>query len=420
MQNFKYSLTKIIVSVGMLQSIVSCSIQAPTVPYVQPSDKNGQSQPDKIVASYISSGGDSDKIGTIPGEHLTHLLYAFAVPCGSHPKADAEVQMNFNTMCENKPPFSVFLPEAYMRTTDMVALQSLKQKHPHLKFLLSIGGWSYSGPFHDLVKTDEGLNSFATSAVQMMEKYPVFDGLDIDWEFPGGDDNTHPALGKQGIARERIAFTKMMKKLRAELDVLQVNETKKYSLSTAMTGSPSNNTALNWRGVAPYIDYLFLMTYDFAVGDKRAGHHASFYPPDANSSGVISRVEDVISHGVPSSKIILGVPFYGRGWSNVSWSAQDGIQERASSKAEIPMGYRDLMASHYIRKNYVKQYDVDLGVSFLVNEKEGKLISFDDAEIIKMKAKWAKNQGLGGIFSWQIGHDSSDYALTQAMTAIRD
>ena len=393
MQNFKCLLAKLIVGVGMMHSLISYSTSVPTVPYAQSTNQIDQSQVKRIVASYISSGGNSKKITTIPGEHLTHLLYAFAVPCGAHPKADAEVQMQFNNICEDKSPFSVFLPEAYMRTADMAALKSLKQKHPHLKFLLSIGGWSYSGPFHDLVKTDEGLNSFVTSAVQMMEKYPVFDGLDIDWEFPGGDDNTHPALGKQGVARERKAFTKMMKKLRAELDVLQVSETKQYSLSTAMTGSPSNNRALNWRGVAPYIDYLFLMTYDFAVGDKRAGHHASFYPLDAKSSGVISRVEDVISHGVPSSKIILGVPFYGRGWSNVTWSAQEGIQGRSSSKAETPMGYRDITTSQYIRENYVKQYDVGLGASFLVNENEGKLISFDDAEMIKMKAKWLKPKG---------------------------
>ncbi len=377
-----------------------------------------QTSSKKIVATYVLTSGDTQKIATIPGEHLTHILYAFAIPCGEHVKESASQQKRFAELCRDLPSFSVFLPEPEQQAADIAALKALKAKHPHLKILLSIGGWSHSGPFHDIAKSKKDLPNFVNSAVAMMVTHDVFDGVDIDWEFPGGDDNTHGPLSKKAINIERTAYTQIMMLLRRGLDGLEKKTGRSYSTSSAMTGSPYGNRAINWRAAIAHMDYLFVMTYDFKTSNP--GHHANLISSGATGgSGIDTIIKGLAARGVPRSKMVLGVPFYGRGWSGARWSVEDGIVSGDNVQTlDTALGYDDLLSSADIQANYEKIADQRHKAKLYIHKTEDKIISFDDVEVIKMKARWAREQNLAGIFSWEISDDAAGYPLTRAMKTI--
>ncbi len=399
-------------------SIFSMAIFSAIYPLPAAAQAAAQTPRDKIVATYVLTSGDTQKIANIPGEHLTHLLYAFAIPCGEHVKESARQQKRFAELCKGLPPFSVFLPEPEQQAADLAALKTLKAKHPHLKILLSIGGWSHSGPFHDIARSKKGLPSFVNSAIGMMQTHDVFDGVDIDWEFPGGDDNTHGPLSKKAINIERKAYTQIMMLLRQGLDDHGKKSGRAYSTSSAMTGSPYGNRAINWRAAIAHMDYLFVMTYDFET--NQPGHHANLIASGATGgAGIDAIIKGLAARGVPRSKMVLGVPFYGRGWSDARWNAQGKIVSGGNAQAlDMALGYDDITGSPDIQSHYEKIADQRHRAKLYVHRTEDKIISFDDVEVIKMKARWAREQNLAGIFSWEISDDAAGYPLTRAMKTI--
>src|SRR5690606_36273364 len=65
-------------------------------------------------------------------------------------------------------------------------LLELKRRHPHLKVLISLGGWGGSRWFSDAAATEDARRRLVTSTIDVfLRAYPgLFDGIDVDWEFP--------------------------------------------------------------------------------------------------------------------------------------------------------------------------------------------------------------------------------------------
>jgi len=405
---------------------------------------------DKVVAVYfpdwkIYSEKVEDRyaIQQLPVKNVTHIIYAFLSMCGPHEHAGDKIKQQVAEACEGKDPFTAIVVDQHAALKarfskkgsglgyegHFAEMKKLVQQNPGLTILPSFGGWSMSEPFHAMAQSEQGRKTFVKTAVELIEKYDFFGGIDIDWEYPGGEDNSHVAwrgtsLTKQQKQHERDVYTLLMKEFRIELDKLGKKTKRKYELSAAVNGTYDKVQAIDWKATEQYMDHIFAMTYDFFGGwGSQVGHHSSLHatPDSLWSMGADSLIKNLSEAGVPKSKLVLGAAFYGRGWEKVQWEkntfpeqGKNGVKHSDGTDGELgAFTYIDLKARYFAQKGYVYRYDEEAEAPYLYNKETGGFITFDDERSIKAKAHYVKEQGLAGIFAWEVSQD--DGTLLPAM-----
>jgi len=167
------------------------------------------------------------------------------------------------------------------------------------------------------------------------------------------------------------------------------------------------------------VDFVNLMTYDFRVAqvEKVAGHHANLFPQpldDKQRSGDRS-VREFLAAGVPAGKLVLGVPFYGRGWTNITMEATPapatGLYRPGQPLTGRSLAYGRLAAELVDREGYVRVWDPQAQQPYLWNAATRSLICYDDPESLAVKARYIREHGLGGAMFWQYGDDPSGALL---------
>jgi GH18 family chitinase/lysophospholipase L1-like esterase len=306
-------------------------------------------------------------------------------------------------------------------------LQLLKKKHPHLKTLISVGGWTLSGPFSDAALTAESRAKFANSCVAFMLKYG-FDGVDIDWEYPVGGglegNKTRPA--------DKQNYTLLLAELRAQLTVQGKKDRKHYLLTIAAPAGPKTYIHVELDKIHGHLDWINLMTYDFhGSWSELTNFNAPLYPSSKDPSkdetirkhfNVDSAVKAYRAAGVPADKIVLGVPFYGRGWGGVK-SVNDGLYQPHAPNS--PPGtweagvfdYKDL-AAKYIGKKGKRFWHDEAKVPWFFDEKTGLMISYDDPESIRLKAEYVVQEKLGGAMFWEWSADDAKATLASTLHSV--
>ena len=180
----------------------------------------------------------------IAADKLTHINYAFAN------LRDGQVVEGFARDAEN---FAV--------------LAAVRRSHPHLKVLVSVGGWTWSKGFSDAVLTPKRRRRFVESAVAFVRRHDL-DGFDVDWEYPGlpGDGNTHRP-------EDKANFTAVMSDLRSALDKDAAARGRTALLTFAAGAFPAFIDNTEMAKVQASVDFVNLMTYDFRVAsvDARRG-----------------------------------------------------------------------------------------------------------------------------------------------------
>jgi len=294
-------------------------------------------------------------------------------------------------------------------TTDTINLRKLselKKINPDLKILISIGGWSWSKNFSDATLTDTSTRNFALSAVDIVSKFNL-DGIDIDWEYPGmiGDNNKYRPEDKEH-------YTLLFKELRAGLDSLSRTTQMKYYVTTAVGGSQSYIDHTEMDKVQQYTDYINIMSYDYAGGrDTISGHHTNLYTsPVANkqSSGDRS-IQAFIAAGVPASKIVIGLAFYGKGWEMES-TDNNGLY-RKTLKSARGGGFSYLKDSLVNKNGYKEYWDAAAKAPYLFNAEKKIFISYDNERSVKAKCKYVKRHHLAGAMFWEYNSDKKGYLL---------
>lgn len=396
----------------------------------------------KVVAGYFAdwqykNADNPYVVEDIPAEQLTHVIYAFLSMCGPHTGASAEIQQLVAEQCEGKAPYTAIVvdTQAALKTDfgkvnvdvpyqgHFAQLAQLKKENPKLKILPSFGGWTMSEPFHAMAKDNKSIEQFATSAVDLIQQYDFFDGIDLDWEYPGGGGlttspwNPETKLSDEQKASEREAFTYLVKTLRGELDELEQTTNREYELSTAV-GVGAKASQIDWQAAQPYLTNMFAMTYDFLGGwGQQTGHTTNLHATERSWWGMGADVfiNQMIELGVPSEKIVLGAAFYGRGWQGTEdfdggLPTQTLVSEQGAQFGTGENGYFmfwDLMQNYSAKQGYQYKYDEQAQAPYLWHPDKKVFISFEDQRSIKAKADWVKQANLGGIFTWELSGDPS-------------
>lgn len=254
---------------------------------------------------------------------------------------------------------------------------ALKKRNSKLQVQLSIGGWG-SGGFSEMASDPEKRKAFARDCRRVMDEYGL-DGIDIDWEYPGSS-----AAGITSSKADKENYALLMKDLREALG-------KKALLTLA---SPATVGFYEFKPIMPYVDFINIMGYDL---NRPPYHHASLFRSKLSGDMTVDEgVRAHVSGGVAPEKIIVGVPFYGHGDKETypdfvnynKLTLEDGLQEK---------------------------FDGVAGVPYYVDEEGRMVMTFENEESLKRKARYVTENGLGGIMIWEVGGDTEKHDLLKTI-----
>ena len=281
-------------------------------------------------------------------------------------------------------------------------LRKLKKLHPNLKVLWSFGGWTWSSGFGEAAKNPA---AFAESCYNLVEDprwADVFDGIDIDWEYPNACGNTCDTSG-------RAAFKNVMAAMRAKFGQSNL-------VTAAITADASSGgkiDAADYAGAAQYVDWYNPMTYDF-FGAWAAQGPTAPHSPLTSYSGLPQQgfytdatIQKLKGLGVPASKLLLGIGFYGRGWTGVSQAAPGGTATGAA-----PGTYEAGIEDYKVLKSSCPANGTVAGTAYA--HCGNQWWSYDTPATIAGKMTYKQQQGLGGTFFWELSGDTGNGELIKA------
>jgi chitinase len=282
-------------------------------------------------------------------------------------------------------------------------LRKLKKKYPNLKVIWSFGGWTWSGGFTQAAANPTAFANSCYSLVEDPRWADVFDGIDIDWEYPN-------ACGLSCDTSGAAAFKNLMSALRSRFG----SSALVTAAITADGTSGGKIDAADYGGAAQYVDWYNVMTYDYFGAWAATGPTAP-HSPLTSYSGIPTAgfyadaaIQKLKGKGVPSSKLLLGIGFYGRGWTGVTQSAPGG-----SASGPAPGTYEQGIEDYKVLKNSCPATGTVAGTAYAYCG--GQWWSYDTPSTIGGKMSYAKNQGLGGSFFWELSGDTTSGELISAM-----
>ena len=438
---------------------------APLVMDIDPNNNTYPKQADTVIGAYFVEWGiygrDFD-VTNIPVDNLSHLLYGFIPICGPNESLKEVENGNswraLQTACGDSQDYEVVIhdPWAAVQKTlpgidnndpirgTYAQLMALKQRNPDLKILPSVGGWTLSDPFYGFIDK-ANRDTFVASMKQFLKTWKFYDGVDIDWEFPGGD-GANPNLGDP--VNDGAAYVALMQELRAMLDELEQEGGRSYELTSAIGSGYDKIEDVDYAAAAQYMDYIFAMTYDFYGGwNNVTGHQTAVYcgshlsTDECNGTGVDDNGEPrkgpaytmdhaaqlLLAQNVPPGKIVLGTAMYGRGW--------EGVYPANATDMDNPMtapGNGKLTGSNAqgvwepgvidykgIKANMIGAggtgingfevgYDEQAEAAYVWNRTSGKLITYDNPRSVKVKGQYVRQHNFAGLFGWEIDADNGD------------
>ncbi|MFK4803258.1 glycoside hydrolase family 18 protein [Streptomyces sp. MPA0124] len=282
-------------------------------------------------------------------------------------------------------------------------LLKLKKKHPDLKILWSFGGWTWSGGFAQAAQNPEAFAQSCYDLVENSQWADVFDGIDIDWEYPNACGLTCDTSGRE-------AFPKLMGALRAKFG-------QDYLVTAAITADATSGgkiDAADYAGAAQYVDWYNPMTYDFFGAWDATGPTAPHSPLTSYSgipkegfhtSATIAKLKGL---GIPSSKLLLGLGFYGRGWTGVT-QTEPGGTATGPAKGTYENGIED----YKVLKTSCPATGTVGGTAYAKCGDDWW--SYETPQTIATKMAYKNEQGLGGTFFWELSGDTANGELIKAI-----
>ncbi len=350
-----------------------------------------------VIAYYMAKNNYSPS--EIPVGKLTHIIFSFT------------------DVIDNKMAFR--RPESGDRLKELVIQ---KQRNPGLKVMVACGGWGGSGGFSDMAASADKREVFIQSVIDFINDYEI-DGLDIDWEYPG-----LPGIGNPYRPEDKENFTALMKGLREAMDATG----RKLTLTFAAAGWDKYFDNIEADEVMKYADYMNLMTYDF-VGDNQpyTAHHTNLglitlndlkgtaYLEFINDSIINNgepdwqprSIENIINYctglGVDHKQLVIGAAFYGKSWK-VETTENNGLFQPTKGPQTGGLSYAEIRDSMENKNGYTVYRDETAKAPFIFNINDSLFVTFDDTLSVKLKARYALDNKLGGIMFWEQSQDTRD------------
>ena len=332
-------------------------------------------------------------------------------------------------------------------------LRELKAKYPNLKILLSIGGWTYSKYFSDVAATAASRQKFVSSCIDMFIKgnlptgisgdpsggtssaAGLFDGFDIDWEYPGVLGHT----GNHYSTADKANYTLLLQEFRTELDAYGSSIGKHFELSAAVPSGQDKIAQIQTNLVGNYLDFADVMTYDMHGGWETTGptnlqdplYNSPSDPSTAIAPGnekynistsVTAWTSGLSDYGIPggfpASKLVVGIPFYYRGWTGVPAGSNHGLYQTATGpSAQFSFtqtagvaDYKELVAAGVTGDSY---FDSTTQAAWIYDGTN--FYTGDNAQSIAAKDAYIKSNGLAGAMVFSLDADSSTGTLMNAV-----
>jgi len=438
---------------------------APLAMNIDPNNKTYPKQIDNVVGAYFVEWGIYGRkydVTQIPADNLTHLLYGFIPICG--PNQSLKEIENGNSWralqkaCAGSDDYEVVIHDPWaaiqkalpgINAKDPIRgtyaqLMALKQRNPDLKILPSVGGWTLSDPFYAFTEK-ANRDVFVASMKKFLKTWKFYDGIDIDWEFPGGA-GASPTLGDP--VKDGPAYVALMQELRAMLDGLEAETGRTFELTSAIGTGYDKIEDVDYADAAQYMDYIFAMTYDFFGGwNNVTGHQTGLNcgshisadecqgtgldnegnPRKGPAYSITNAVDLLLAQGVAAKQIVVGTAMYGRGWEGVSpdnatildnpmTAPGTGKLTGTSAQGVWEAGVIDYkgVAKHMVGASgtgvngFEVGYDEVAEAAYVWNKQSGKLITYDSPRSVHAKGEYVKASGLGGLFAWEIDADNGD------------
>jgi chitinase len=317
-------------------------------------------------------------------------------------------------------------------------LRKLKARHPQIKLFISLGGWTWSKNFSRYSTTAAARQTMVSSCIDIYLKgnlpvgdgaggagaaVGVFDGIDIDWEYPGGGGQPYNTVSPD----DKRNFTLLLAEFRRQLNVLTSQTGRPYYLTIAAGAGADKIDNTEPAQYSQSLDWINLMAYDYHGGFEPQGptnfQSNLHMDPNNPATGVVktyateTAVNKLLAAGVPAQKLVIGIPFYGRGWTGVANGGVNGLYQRATGPAfgTYEAGIEDYKV--LAPRNAPKFYHPVTKQLWTYNGSE--FWSFDDPTVIATKAAYVNSLGLGGLFSWSLDGDDAAATLVKETAKVR-
>jgi chitinase len=424
---------------------------------------------DKVVSAYFANWnvyGRGYYVKDIPADKLNVIQYAFGWPtfkaetgevgCGLlDPWADyQQVYWTGDNTVDgvadnpNDPKQKVF--------GNFNQLLKLKKKNPHVKVLISLGGWTKSTWFAKVAATPERRAAVAKACVDT---------------FIRGNLPVEGTLGGEGAAagvveptpEDRVNATLLFQEFRKQLDEAGKAAKKKYLLTAALPAAKNSNKYFELKKVGQILDWIYIMTYDYNGGWSKKTAHTTLMKPDPrdenfkdptwNTTGTVGYY---LSQGVPPSKIVVGVPFYGLQFlrtptanaglyqpydnkgldsNSLAWDSTPNptyhhlvdIAKIVTPDAKGQNGFRrhwngaagqPWLFSPSTNHKLCGSFNPDGTCATPYEEKTTTVITYEDPQSIGLRTKLVKSTPLRGVFAWEISQDSDDNQLMSQLATV--
>ncbi len=410
----------VVVLLGLLTAACGTDKPVPApVPNASPRASPSAAPPRARVVAYLTDWGGYGRgyrvkdLQTSGGAaELTHLLYAFGNVDGGRcsaadPWADYGKPVTAADSVDGRADGPSGLKGMFGQ------LRKLKAAHPGLKLIWSFGGWTGSAGFTAAARDPAAFAVGCAALLHDPRWAGLFDGIDVDWEYPNACGLNCDRSGRSGLAD-------LLGALRTSLGPAAL-------VTAAVTGDVSKLQAADYAAAARSADWLGAMTYDYFGTSGDGGQGAG--EPEGNESGgptaehsplttypgipertatATAAVDEMVRLGVPPGKVLLGVGFYGRGWTGVTSAAPGG-----SAGGPAPGTYAEGQEDYKVLVRRCPPTGTAGGTAYA--HCGDQWWSYDTPATIRTKMAFVRQRSLGGAFAWELSGDTARADLVKAV-----